>query len=179
MAIVGPEQAKTQLGIALDNDAYDAELQTYLGAASIAVEKACGEAVDPHTVVDTLVLPGGSRSFLLTTTPVIAVTALSAVDGGKSWSVDDLSIDGPSGLVTVVSGPAVSGTVRAAYTAGMDPIPDNYTLATLIILQHLWETRRGSMGVQMGGTDDYMPGPGWAIPRRALELLGLSMPGVA
>lgn len=173
MAIIEVDQAKTQLGIT--GETYDGELTLYVAAASRATEEAKGAAIAPATFVDTLTVSRGA-AFLLAHAPVIAITAVTSLDGSRSWPVDSLTVDAASGLVTPSSG--ASGALRVAYSAGMDPIPENYQLAALMILQHLWETRRGAMNVQMN-TDDYMPGPGWAIPRRALELLGLSIPGVA
>jgi hypothetical protein len=62
----------------------------------------------------------------------------------------------------------------------MVPIQANVRLASKIIIQHLWETQRGTMGVQLGGdSDNYVAGRGFAIPRRAIELLGPQLPGVA
>jgi hypothetical protein len=70
--------------------------------------------------------------------------------------------------------------VDFTYQAGEVVIPDDYRLAALIIIEHLWETQRGTMGVQLGGdSEGYSPGRGFAIPRRALELLDTQLPGVA
>lgn len=176
MAIIDVTQAKVQLGIGPSDETYDGELALYVAAASRATESAKGLVIDPQPFVDTPTV-GRAAAFLLAHSPVVAITAVASQDGSRTWAPDVLSVDATSGLVTPSTD--VSGPLRVAYTAGMDPIPENYQLAALMILQHLWESRRGAMGVQMSGADDYMPGPGWAIPRRALELLGLSMPGVA
>jgi hypothetical protein len=70
--------------------------------------------------------------------------------------------------------------VLATYQAGYTTVPANIRLGALIIVQHLWETQRGMMGVQLGGDGEtYVTGRGFAIPRRAIELLGPQLPGVA
>jgi hypothetical protein len=91
-----------------------------------------------------------------------------------------LRVDAGTGLVAVASGPAFTGALDVTYQAGLAIVPEDYRLAGLIIIQHLWETQRGTMGVQLGGdSETYMPGRGFAIPRRAMELLDPPLPGVA
>jgi hypothetical protein len=103
-----------------------------------------------------------------------------AVGGSQTWDVNQLHVDGESGEVTVLSGPTFCGRILATYVAGESQVPPNVQLAGLIIIQHLWETQRGAMGVQLGGdSDNYVAGRGFAIPRRAIELLGPQLPGVA
>jgi hypothetical protein len=56
-------------------------------------------------------------------------------------------------------------------------VQEHITGAARIILQHLWRTQRaGRRGGVAGGGDDYavtepIPGIGYAVPNRALELL--------
>jgi hypothetical protein len=89
-------------------------------------------------------------------------------------------VDGPSGSVNVLSGPPLVGLALVTHQAGLTAIGANIRLAAKIIIQHLWETQRGTMGVQLGGDNEpYMAGRGFAIPRRAVELLGTQLPGVA
>lgn len=183
MAIVTIAAAKAQLNIPTSDTADDVELQGYIDAATAAVELQLGQVVDPRTVVDEVACPAGARSFLLNSVPVLSLTSVTSLDGTVVWAVGPsvMHVNAASGLVTVLSGPTVSGTLLVTYQAGMTVVPANYRLATLIIIQHLWETQRGSMGTVMGGGDDsgYIAGRGFAIPRRAIELLGSQLPGVA
>jgi len=172
------EAAKRQLNISQDDTSLDDELQLYVDAVGAAVEKARGETIDRRTIVAEEVAARRS-SFLLASVPIVSITSTVSVDGSQVWDPSDLRVDASSGMVTVASGPAVSGAVLVTYTAGYDPVPAHYQLAALIILQHLWETQRGVMGVSLGGDGEPVMMPGFAIPRRALELLGLSIPGVA
>lgn len=180
MAIVTLPQAKKQLNIPDADTSQDDEIQFYIAASSGAVDRERGEAVDPRTVVDELSL-SNTTTFLLTTTPVTELTSVAAVDGSQTWDAADLHVDARSGRVIVLSGPPLSGLVAVTYTAGYDPVPANFQLAALIILQHLWETQRGAgVGVQFGnGDQEFAPPPGYAVPWRAAELLGSTLPGVA
>ncbi|MEU2924207.1 head-tail connector protein [Streptomyces sp. NPDC007251] len=182
MPIVTLDDAKAQLNITASDTSEDVELQGYIDAATAAVETQLGQAVDQRTVVDQFTFPTGVTSFLLRTTPVLSMLSLATLDGSQSWTptAPTMYVDSASGLVTVLSGPPVKGTVVATYQAGYTAVPANVRLAALIIVQHLWETQRGTMGVQLGGdTDTYVAGRGFAIPRRAIELLGPQLPGVA
>lgn len=182
MALVTLEAVKAQLNISASDTSEDVELQGYIDAATAAVETQLGQIVDPRTVIDQLDFASGVTVFVLRSTPVISLTSIVSLDGTQTWTVTapTMYVDSASGCVTVLSGPPVKGSVLATYQAGYTSVPANYRLAALIIIQHLWETQRGAMGVQLGGdTDNYVAGRGFAIPRRAIELLGPQLPGVA
>ena len=182
MALVTLEAAKAQLNISASDTSEDVELQGYIDAATAAVETQLGQIVDPRTVIDQLDFASSVTSFVLRSAPVISLTSIVSLDGSQSWTVTapTMYVDGTSSCVTVLSGPPVKGSVLATYQAGYTAVPANFRLAALIIVQHLWETQRGAMGVQLGGdTDNYVAGRGFAIPRRAIELLGPQLPGVA
>lgn len=182
MAIVTLAEAKAHLNIAPDQTGDDIELQVYVDAATAAIEKELGRVVDRRTIVDQCDFAAGVRQFLVRSVPVISLTSIVSLDGTLSWSVGPsvMRVDGPSGLVTVLSGPPVSGSVLVAYEAGETAAPANERLAAKIIIQHLWETQRGVMGIQLGGDNEpFTPGRGFAIPRRAQELLANQLPGIA
>ncbi|UNZ20623.1 hypothetical protein [Streptomyces sp. 891-h] len=178
MAIVTLDAAKEQLNIATSDSSQDVELQRYVDAVTTPVERHLGEVVDQRQLTDELRL-SGATSFMLSGTPVISLDAVATVDGTQIWAVADMHVDSASGEVTVLSGPAVTGLVAVTYTAGYATVPEDYQLAALIIVQHLWETQRGAMGVSVGGEGEPVFGLGFALPRRALELLGTPLPGVA
>jgi len=178
MPLVSLSQVKDQLNIPAADTSQDSELLTYIDAATFPVEEACGRVIDQRTVMDELVVRGSS--LLLRSVPVASLTSVVAVDGSQSWDVDQLHVNGESGEVMALSGPVFCGRILATYLAGESEVPPNAQLAALIIIQHLWETQRGTMGVQLGGDNEsYVAGRGFAVPRRALELLGGQLPGVA
>lgn len=181
MSIVTLAAAKKQLNIKPDYTDDDLEIQLYIDALVVPIERELGRVVEQRTFVDEFEFATGTTSFLLRSVPAVSLTSITAVDGSTTWPVDagTMHLNGDSGQVTVLSGSPLSGLVQVAYLAGPATVAANVRLAGLIILQHLWETQRGTMGVQLGDTETFMPGRGFAIPRRAIELLGTQLPGVA
>lgn len=174
--------AKLQLNITVPD--YDAELQAFVDAAILAVERYTGLAGDVRTVTDERHQVNSSKLWLHNK-PVQSVTSVARVDGSLTWDVTDLDVDTPSGLVRVVDGPRFSGLIQVTYSAGFTAVPENLNLAARIVVQHLWTTQRGAMG---GGPREALEtsmnnlvgaGRGYAIPNAALELLGEPIPVVA
>lgn len=159
---------------------FDDELRFFMAATTRALEKARGEAIVRRTVTERLEFFTPWRWFVLTTTPVLSVTSLVRQDAVQTWSPSDFDIDLEHGKLTILpSGLPVVGQVLATYQAGYAIIPESFQLAADIVLKHLWETQRGRQGVVLGGEMEQSFGPGFAIPNRAQELLGGSVPGVA
>ncbi|MEH0442448.1 hypothetical protein QA811_01935 [Streptomyces sp. B21-102] len=178
--IVSLAEARAHLNMEPSETADDDELRGFIGAATGAVEKALGRTLVRRAFVDRLDISGSVDSVLLRRVPVLSLTSVASADGATTWDIEDLRVDGASGLVVATAGAVFTGSMDFAYQAGMAVIPDSYRLAGKIIVQHLWETQRGAMGVQLGGEGEtWNPGRGYAIPRRALELLDPPLPGVA
>jgi hypothetical protein len=179
LSIVTLAAVKVQLNIASTDTSHDLELLTYMDATTSAVEIVLGQAVALRTVTEDLELVG-RRRFRLWTAPAIALVSVQSWDGAIVWDIANLRLDQDAGLVRVMAGAAPAGLVTAVYTAGLEQVTANIQLAALIIIQHLWETKRGVMGVRLGGDgEQFVPGLGFAIPRRAVELLGPRRPVVA
>jgi hypothetical protein len=180
VGIVSLADARAQLNMGATETGDDDELRGFIGAATGAVERALGRRVVRRSFTDRFEVGGATAELLLRNVPVLSLTSAVSADGATTWSTANLRVDGETGLVTVVSGAALTGTVDVTYQAGDTVIREDYRLAALIIVQHLWETQRGTMGVQLGGdSEPYVAGRGFAIPRRALELLDTQLPGVA
>lgn len=181
MGIVTLEQAKKQLNIAPDNTDDDEELQTYIDAAGGAVETHLHEVVVSRQVSERLTLDGSSH-FRLWQRPVIELLSLTNRADNSTFDISGLDVDTDTGLVEVVSGVAPNGRYTATYQAGYATVPTNYQLGAMLILQHLWDTQRGTQGTvpgMAGADDNYDPRWSFSIPRRALELLGPPAPVVA
>lgn len=176
--------AKRHLNIAVDDTDFDDEIRDWNAATALIVERFVGPIVR-HTVTERH-RDRYMTSIVLRQTPAITVTSVEAVlTSGTSYDVSGLDLDGATGEVIRLDGGSFRGPLNVTYTAGRSVIPANAAQAGRIILQHLWRTRRGRMGVVMGG-DDYdvsepIPGLGYAVPNRALELLEPDRlaPGVA
>lgn len=173
--ILSLADAKSHLNIS--STSHDDELRGWLESVTHLVEQYTGICVR-QTVTETHdIQPSGMRALALLRTPVLSLTSAAAVlTGGTTYTVADLDVDGSTGLVRRLDGGRLYGPLRVTYTAGRTVIPANITAAARIILQHLWRTQQGPGRPIMGGSDDYavtepIPGLGYAVPNRALQLL--------
>jgi hypothetical protein len=169
--IVSLAAAKEQLNIPAATITFDEELRGYIAATTRAVESVVGPVIK-RTVSE--VRPGG-HLLVLNSTPVLALSTLVGIyNSGISYLPADLDTDLVTGIVRRRDGGWFIGPLRVVYTAGRVVIPENFLLAAKIIIQHLWETQRGS-GSAATNVDQadvaYLYKAGFAIPRRALELL--------
>lgn len=168
--IVSLADMKKHLNMTSTND--DEELRGFIEAATSVIEDELGRAAVRRTFTEQHTAYG---EILLNWTPVVTVTSVTTVDGAAAWNTVDLHVS-PSGIVTAKTGAAaLVGVLDVVYVAGPAVMPANWSLAGKIIVQHLWETQRGSKGgMRAGGTET--PGAGFtrygfAIPNRAKELL--------
>lgn len=172
------DDVHAQLNITSSDD--DVELQAFLDAAVAVVEAKVGP-LSAKSTTET-VRTRGPR-LLLNRLPVQSVTSLVATAPGTlTYATADLTWNGPAGTVWLRNGGSLCGEWIATYTAGLADVPANLSLATLIIVGHLWETQRGRSqrpGL-LSPEDGTAPLAGFAIPNRAAELMAAHlMPGVA
>lgn len=172
MALLTLDEAKTQLNIR--SDANDVELGMYIEALTSVIEGYVG-VVEEREVTETVI--GQGPAVVLLQTPVLSLASLAPIEtGGTAVDVAGLHVDGPSGVVRYANRAEFSaGPWTATYTAGRAVIPPTIRLAALLLLQHLWRTKNGAARGG-GGADDYsvtepIPGFGYAVPNRVLELL--------
>jgi hypothetical protein len=176
-ALLTLAQAKQHLNIG--GDTSDSELLTYVDAVTDVVESHLGGPVVTRTFTDPVEVVDGGRALLLPRRFVRAVSAITA--GGMTVSAGDVVV-GSGSVLRRRSGRAFwpnDSPVLATYSAGLaDPgaVPSALVLAAAIVIGHLWATQRG--GATAGGPgDDYgtvntvVPGLGFAVPNRALELM--------
>lgn len=181
--IVSLAAAKTHLN--MTDTASDAELAGFISAATGVVEQYVGAVIN-RTVTE--VFDGGRAVLMLSHIPVVSIT--SVTDGGTALDAGAYKVAGDSGVLSRVSGsalvPLLAGvqSVVVVYVAGQaadtDAVPGNMRMAALIIIQHLWETQRpAAQGPFSQASDDYDPRYSYSVPRRALELLGEPVGGIA
>lgn len=188
MALLTLEEAKAQLNLTTSID--DTELQTYVDAVTAVIEEYIGP-VEPREVTEQHDAEGGRRVLVLRTTPVLSLTSLEPLlDGGVSYPVDGLVLDPDTGEVRRRNRSCFYGLLLAtlqAGRAGVPPIPPTINLAGRMLVQHLWRTQHPARsGGIAGGGEDFsvgqpIPGFGYAVPNRVLELLAPYRlpPGVA
>lgn len=181
--IVSLADAKAHLNIT--DSSSDSELAGFISAATGPVEQYVGAVIN-RTVTETF--DGGRPNVLLSHLPVASIT--SVVDGGATLTADDYEVATDSGVLYRVAGSGLSAftagvrSVVAVYVAGqaaaIAAVPGHIRMAALIIIQHLWETQRpAAQGAFSQGSDDYDPRYSYSVPRRALELLGEPVGGIA
>lgn len=172
--IVSLRDAKTHLNLPLNSTTHDEELRGFIAAATEAVEFFIGPVVVRSY---SEVIEGPRRVLTLSKTPVVSVTSIVAVlTAGTGYQVSDVDADADTGVVRLLSGGSFTGGPwRVTWKAGRAILPGNVRLASLIIIQHLWRTQRGSqLATRARDPDDYsepIPGLGFSVPNRALELL--------
>ncbi|WP_435643872.1 head-tail connector protein [Streptomyces sp. H49] len=181
MSIVTLAEAKAQLNIDPADTSDDDELQAYVDAITGVVEDYKREVIEQRQVSEDLQLRH-CRRFRLFSAPVVSLTSVRSVDGRTTWDVSAMRLSPDTGLVRVLFGPPVSGLVEVVYMAGYATVPERYKRGALVILQHAWETQRGSSGPVRGGVigpEEVHPRFYYSIPRKALEWLGAPRPVVA
>lgn len=180
---VTPDEVRAHLNISPAGGALDVELQMHLEAATEAVEHRVGPLVTSTQVERGTASHG---RVALTRRPVVAITDVTRVlnnVGGVIAGLDTatLTVDTDAGIVDLTTW-GRSATFEVTYTAGrgaIEDIPARFKLAVLVVTKHLWEIQRGSgaKGSRWGTPDegDDFYGDvvkGFALPRRALELIG-------
>ncbi|MGW8703234.1 phage head-tail connector protein [Streptomyces eurythermus] len=176
MALLTLEDAKAQLNMTGSSD--DAELQVYVDAVTDVIERYVGPVLDRSV---TEMVRGRGTVLALSQAPVVSLTSVTALAAdGSAFAADDVYLDQDAGLLYRLDGcPFTGGPWRVVYQAGRGAtVPPTINLAARILVQHLWRTQYGaSRGLpSIGGGEDYsvteqVPGWGYAVPNRVLELL--------
>lgn len=172
MSLLTLPEAKAQLNITSTDTDQDAELQAYIDAIGPVIESYIGP-VESRDVTQTL---SGHGALCLGTTPVLTITSVTSIRG---VSVDPaaLYVDAEAGLLRHLDGTSFrGGPWVVVYTAGRAEEPLTVNLAARMLLQHMWQTQNRTTPTVIGGGDDYsvgspVPGFGYAVPNRVLELL--------
>nr|PZN00569.1 MAG: hypothetical protein DIU77_03405 [Thermocrispum agreste] len=178
--LVSLADAKQHLNIPAARTADDEELRGFIAAATAVVERHVG-AVVRREHVETF--DGGRSALILSHAPVLSVTQV--VEAGAAVDPSGYVLDAAAGVLVRTAGCWAAGphAVQVTYVAGRTAVPAAYSRAALIIIGHMWETQRNTSAGRppLGDTDlaATVPGSTYSVPRRALELLGDPVPGVA
>lgn len=184
MALLALAEAKAQLNITTTTN--DLELESYIGALTAVIEGYVGP-VETQEVTETV--DGRGQFLALLRPPVQSIASITPImNGGSALDPAGLHVDKPSGVVRRTDGGSFTGGPwTVVYTAGRGTIPPTINLAARILLQHLWRTQLAqARGGLAGGNSDFsvsdpIPGFGYAVPNRVLQLLEpyKQPPGVA
>jgi hypothetical protein len=192
IGLVSLADAKRQLGIDPTYTDDDDELRSWIAAMTGPVELHKNEVIVQRQFTFTWEQRCSGWKFRLFKLPVVQLISLTGIIWGTTTTYVSAPIaagttsggyfiDPDTGIVKqILAGPSLSGYVTAVWTAGYSVIPQHYQNAAMMLLQALWETRRGPGGV--GGVigpeelADYRHYE--ALPRKVRELLGPARPVV-
>lgn len=183
--LISVDDAKRFLRIRGDAD--DDKLREFVAAASAVATYYCGDLL-PQTYTEAH--DGGDEAIWLRHTPVQSISSLSEYLGNITYtltnqplgqSVDSwgYTLDDPaagrvvrrsaSGLVWRFA-PGVQN-VRVTYKTGTGMVPPQVRKGVEFVIRHLWATQRGPMPPAADpDSEQTVPGIGYAIPNRAIEL---------
>lgn len=157
----------------------DEDLRGFIGAGCQMIKDRMGH-VSPLTVVADLSARRGV--VVLPERPVIAVVSVARLPGGEVVppadalaGMDGWTLKNSEGVLLV---PAWCGDVRTTYRVGRVPLPQNFRLAGLDLVRHLWQGSQHNSGggrPALGDSDAIAAASmrPYALPYRVSELLGL------
>lgn len=182
--ILSLADAKKHLKLPPGRHSKDDEIRGWTESITRGIEGLCGPVI-VRTVQERHEVSRASTVCLLHVPALELVDVTPVLTAGTSYAVADLDLDPATGVVRRLDGGTLTGPLRFVYRAGRPIVPANITSAVRIILQHLWRTTQGPSRPQPGTGDfdvsEPIPGFGYAIPNRALQLLEPDRlePGVA
>lgn len=185
--IVSLAEVKAHLNMSPVSSTNDPELQGFIGAAGTIVERYVGPVIRRVWTED---LDGGSEAVALNHAPVLLIATVT--ESGTVVDASGYTLHSRSGVLRRRHGyvgylwARGIGNVTVTYTAGRAVVDPAWTRAALILVAHMWDTQRAGHAAagsrpQPGGVEaaPMASAATYSIPRRALELLGEPMPGIA
>lgn len=186
--VISLQDAKQMLNIPAATTANDAELDSWIASIESGLERFTGGPVINRTCVERAELDGTYTVLLLRQRPLVSVQSIVSVASGSEIDISaGLDIDPNAGTVRTKLGWPFLGPYFAfrpamlvTYTAGWGTsVPAAFNSFARIVVQHMWETKRGPIAMPMAGEQPVaVPGFGFAIPNRAAELLNGSQDGI-
>lgn len=164
--VVSLEELKRQLNRTDNSD--DQELRTYLASATRYVESRLGGPVSVQTFTERHFID--SDIIIPRKRPLVSVTSVTP-DFGGALATTAYVVDTELNRIQFYWG--IAGWSTIVYKAGFAFPSENARLSGMMVAQHLWDTQNGFAGRR--NTDELVQtGLGFAVPRRAEELLGVS-----
>lgn len=185
--VLGLDDAKEMLNIPASVTAHDAELDGWIASIESGLERFTGGPVTSRPVTERCSVDGCYSVIAVRQRPLVSVESITGVATGTGIDVTQLDLDKNAGLIRMKTGWPFLGpffvldtAVTVTYTAGWGTaVPPAFNSFARIVIQHMWQTRRGPIAMPMAGEQAVaVPGFGFAIPNRAAELLNGSQDGV-
>ncbi len=169
--VAGIDEFRAQLDRA--DSADDAELRLYLEAATNQVEWFVG----PLTATTITERVYSADRIALRRWPVQSITSIKPVTNGvvdtEAMPTHYYNTDLTSNEVRFNRWAGFRSEFEVTYVVGRTTIPADIKLAGLIIAQHLWSVQNARFTLSAPGEEELaaVPGSGFTVPHRALELL--------
>lgn len=185
--VLSLQDAKQMLNIPMSSTANDAELDSWIASVESGLERFTGGPVISRTVTERSEMQSGQTVIPVRQRPLVSVSSIVSASGGAIDISGGLDLDVNAGLIRRRLGLPFYGPffqwlpqVTVTYTAGWGTsVPAAFNSFARIVIQHLWETKRGPIAMPMAGELPVaVPGFGFAIPARAAELLNGSQNGI-
>ncbi len=185
--------SETKSALRISTNTNDNLLVAWITAVSVRVDELCGPVVN-RTITDEL-HDGGLTFIAPRYVPFSSVTSVSEYDtAGTATALSAEDYDTKPANAWLVDGDLIrrrsSGAdalfatgrrnVRLTYVAGRvantAAVTEQFKRSVLIILAHMWREEHGQASSTFSADDGLVTvGAGWAIPRRARDLLGNQM----
>lgn len=163
--VISMEEFKAQ--IRRTDDADDPALRTYLASATRYVESRVGP-VSVQTFTERHFVTG--YTLIPRRRPLVSITSITPDFGTV---LDSTAYTADTDLNQIVFYWGIWPTWHTlVYKAGWAQLPENAKLAGSMVAQHLWDVQNGFAG-RRPNDDLIQTGFGFAVPRRAEELLGV------
>lgn len=181
LRILSLSEAKGSLDIPRTDTAEDDELQEWINTVDEVIEHILGGPLLNTSVTERATAMHDNTVLAVRKRPLVSVEAIVDTASSQSQPVGDLDIDYNAGLIRRRLNQSFTGygpSYRITYTAGWGrTVSSPAKQAAKLILAHLWQTTRGpstsNTRPSFGGADTItVPGTAYAVPNRAVELLG-------
>lgn len=189
------DAAKEHLGIPLNDDRDNKELETFIADVVDALQPRIGVV---ELTTDPIVRYGrggqdrtrieGSDALPIGEIVSISVNGATVPEanrdtGAPGWYLEDGDAVRRAGVIHH-TGTFPTGFVKVTLRPGRDPVPHDITLGGLELLRHLWKTQRGVGNSRPGLYGEQLDPPaagpnggdrpliGFTFPNRVMELIG-------
>lgn len=161
--LIDLDDAKAQLEIDPADHADDTEILGFILTATEDINTACGVSV-PTSFTESLTgNPDryGRCAFVTTYVPLMSVQTVVGELYGNTIT-GSVVTHPDAGLFYSPIGAPVTGPQTVTYTAGRDAVPDGLSTACKLIVQWMWDSKRGADPLPPMGDDVYTSEQGGA-----------------
>lgn len=187
--VISLQDTKDMLNIPQSQTDRDAELLSWIGSIESGLERMTGGPAVNTQITERCEAMSAYTVLIVRQRPLVSLVSVINVGSGLPVDFSDMTdLDPNAGTIRRQLGWPFFGPFYqylpiflVTYVAGWGvSVPPAFNNFARVIIRHLWDTQRGTTPAPMLGGDDttVIPGFGFAIPNRALELLNGSQNGI-